>query len=128
MPTMKVEITLQSTDSARPNNKLWEQIESRHGELLEEMRKEEPAVQSAEVTPKAGFPTGVETFVIVVAIAFATGVAELAKQAGKGSESRLGSKLERRSAPKFARGSRRTSPIPTSPTCPRSERYPHWKI
>jgi hypothetical protein len=81
---MLVEVTLQSTDRARPNNKLWEQIESRQNQLTEFLQEEEPEVQSADLQPKAGFPTGLETFVIVVAVSFATGVAKgVAEGAGE---------------------------------------------
>ncbi len=95
---MEVEITLQSTDKARPNNKLWEQIEGRQNELAEFLRQEEPEVESADMKPKAGFPTGLETFVIVVAVAFATGVAKgvaegVGKEVGKPIGEHLGRKV-----------------------------------
>jgi hypothetical protein len=94
---MEIELTLQSTDGARPNNKLWEQIESRQNELTEFLREAEPDVQSADVRPKAGFPTGLETFVIVVAVAFATGLAKgVAESAGEEIGKPVGQHLGRK--------------------------------
>jgi hypothetical protein len=80
---MPIEIRLQSTDPARPNEELLRQILEHQDELADFLKEEEPTITGVTVEPPAGFPTGLETFAIAVAIAFATGVATgVAKGAG----------------------------------------------
>jgi hypothetical protein len=80
---MPFEIRLQSSDPARPNEELLRQILERQHDLADFLKEDNPSVKDAAVEPQAGFPTGLEAFVITVAIAFATGVATgMAKGAG----------------------------------------------
>ncbi len=80
---MPIEVRLQSTDPARPNEELLRQILARQNDLADFLREEEPTVTGVKVEPPAGFPTGLEAFAIAVAVAFATGVATgVAKGAG----------------------------------------------
>ncbi len=74
---MPIEIRLNSTNPARPNDELLKQILTLAGtgDLAKFLQEEEPKVESAAIEPQAGFPTGLEPFVIAVAIAFGTGLA-----------------------------------------------------
>ena len=95
---MPIEIRLQSLDAARPNEALWKQIEAQQNDLVTFLQKEEPEVESAQIEPQAGFPTGLESFVIVIAIGFAKGVAE---GAGQGVGRKLGARIRRWLETKF---------------------------
>ena len=85
---MPIELRLKSHDPTRPNDKLWREIEMRQDELVAFLNREKPGeqpeVSEVDVKPQAGFPIGLETFVIVVAISFAKGFgSELGKIAGR---------------------------------------------
>jgi hypothetical protein len=85
---MEIEIQLQSLDSARPNQVLWQRIESQKNDLLAFLKREKAEVVSANIEPEAGFPTGLEPFLILVIVEFAKGVAEgtseeIGKEVGK---------------------------------------------
>ncbi|MGH9584427.1 MAG: hypothetical protein ACRD4O_15995 [Bryobacteraceae bacterium] len=99
---MPFEIRLQSTDPARPNEELLRQILERQGDLADFLKEEDPSVEDAKVAPQAGFPTGLEPFVISVVVAFATGFAvgvvkgaggEIGKQVGAELGKRIGVRI-----------------------------------
>jgi hypothetical protein len=82
---MPIEIRLNSTDPARPNDELLKQMQALAdtGDLAKFLREEEPKVEGATIEPQAGFPSGLDPFVIAVSIAFGTGFATgFAKKAG----------------------------------------------
>jgi len=94
---MPFEIRLQSTDPARPNEELLQQILERQEDLATFLKEEDPEVKDVRVEPQAGFPTGLEPFVIAVAVAFATGLATgLAKGAGGEIGKQLGAEAGKR--------------------------------
>ena len=68
---MELEVRLQSTDPARPNEELLRQILEQQNDLARFLEEDEPEVDGATVAPQAGFPTGLEPFVISVVIALA---------------------------------------------------------
>lgn len=85
---MPIEMTIKSLDPNRPNNVLWDEIEKSQNELTQFLKKSRPEIETAKVRPLAGFPTGVEGCVIMVAIAFGKGFVEgaseeLGKETGK---------------------------------------------
>ena len=93
-----IEIHLQSTDSLRPNDELVRQILARRDELTDFLHAEDPEVESIDVEPEAGFPTGLELFAITVVFtfgkAFIEGFAEGAgKEAGKAIGEEMGKRL-----------------------------------
>lgn len=99
---MPFEIRLQSTDPARPNEALLQQILDRQNDLAGFLEKENSDVEGATIEPLAGFPTGLETFAIVVAVAFVTGVAkgvaegagaEVGKAIGAEAGKRIGARI-----------------------------------
>lgn len=99
---MPFEVRLQSTDPARPNEELLQQILERQQDLASFLKQDDPSVEDARVEPQAGFPTGLEPFVIAVAVAFATGVAtgfakgaggEIGKQVGAEAGKRIGVRI-----------------------------------
>jgi hypothetical protein len=103
---MNIEVTVNSLDGSRPNEALWRAIEAKQTDLLAFLQEgepaDEPAVETAKVTPLGGFPTGVEPFVIVVAITFVTAFAkgfaegtgkEIGEAAGGEAGKRLGARI-----------------------------------
>lgn len=99
---MPYEIVLKSTDPARPNEALLEEILAGQNDLADFLAVDDPEVEGASVTPLAGFPTGLETFAIVVAVTFATafvkGVAkgagaEIGKAVGEEAGKRIGVRI-----------------------------------
>jgi hypothetical protein len=96
------EYRLESTDLARPNQVLLEQILARQNDLTAFLKEEEPAVDDSKITPEAAFPTGLEFFVISVAVAFGTGLAtgiakgaggEIGKAIGQEAGQRIGARI-----------------------------------
>jgi hypothetical protein len=94
---MPFEVRLQSTDPTRPNEKLLQQILERQQDLANFLKQDEQSVEDARVEPQAGFPTGLEPFVIAVAVAFATGFATgVAKGAGGAIGKQVGEEVGKR--------------------------------
>jgi hypothetical protein len=95
--TIPFEVDLQSTDVARPNEALLQEILTHQNELAEALSAEFGPVQQMKIEPQAAFPTGLEIFVISVTVAFATGVAEgVAHGAGKEVGKVIGQEIGRR--------------------------------
>ena len=99
---MAYEVRLQSTDPGRPNEALLQQILDRQSELSEFLKEDDSTVKGAEVEPPAAFPTGLETFVILVAVSFVTGIAtgiakgaggEIGNAIGKEAGKRIGARI-----------------------------------
>jgi|SRR5258708_2655394 hypothetical protein len=93
---MPIEIRLNSTDPARPNDELLKQMQAlaKTGDLAKFLQEEEPEVKGAVIEPQAGFPTGLEPFVIAVLIALGTGAAEgFGEVMGKAAGKRLGARI-----------------------------------
>jgi hypothetical protein len=94
---MPFEVRLQSTDPARPNEELLQRILERQQDLANFLKQDEQSVEDARVEPQAGFPTGLEPFVIAVAVAFATGFATgVAKGAGGAIGKQVGEEVGKR--------------------------------
>jgi hypothetical protein len=94
---MKFEIPLKSEDPARPNDHLLRQILAQQNDLVDFLREEDSDVEGITVEPLAGFPTGLEVFVITVVVSFGTGVAAgIAKGVGNEIGKTIGSEVGRR--------------------------------